>query len=120
MTSVGTLHLEPPITTRPHVDTRVLIVAAVRLYREGMAASLDKRERLLVVGTARNRVEALDLIATCSPDVVILDMATCDSIDLVRTLQVTTPALKTIAFGVEGDEREIIAFAQAGVAGYVP
>lgn len=120
MTSVGTLHFEPPVTTRPHVDTRVLIVAAVRLYREGMAASLDKRERLLVVGTARNRVEALDLIATRSPDVVVLDMATCESIDLVRTLQATAPALKTIAFGVEGDEDEIIAFAQAGVAGYVP
>jgi DNA-binding NarL/FixJ family response regulator len=120
MNSVGTLNLGPPATLRSPVNIRLLIVAAVRLYREGMAASLDKRERLMVVGTARNRVEALDLIATCSPDVVILDMATCDSIDLVRTLQVTTPALKTIAFGVEGDEREIIAFAQAGVAGYVP
>jgi two-component system nitrate/nitrite response regulator NarL len=120
MSSVGTLNLGPPATARPHADIRVLIVAAVRLYREGMAASLDKRERLLVVGTARNRVEALDLVATRSPDVVILDMATGESIDLVRALQTTAPELKTVAFGVEGDQREIIAFAQAGVAGYVP
>jgi DNA-binding NarL/FixJ family response regulator len=98
----------------------VLIVAAVRLYGDGMAASLDKRERLLVVGTARSRLEALDLIATNAPDVVVLDTATGESIDLVRALQAKAPALKTIAFGVESDEREIIAFAQAGVAGYVP
>jgi DNA-binding NarL/FixJ family response regulator len=120
MGSVGALNFGPTATARPHVDVRVLIVAAVRLYREGMAASLDKRERLLVVGTARNRVEALDLVSAHSPDVVVLDMATGESVDLVRTLRATMPELKTVAFGVEGDEREIIAFAQAGVAGYVP
>jgi DNA-binding NarL/FixJ family response regulator len=98
----------------------VLIVAAVRLYREGMAASLDRRDRLVVVGTAKSRVDALDLVAALSPDVVVLDMATGESVDFVRTLQLTAPEVKTVVFGVEGDEAEIIAFAQAGVAGYVP
>ena len=109
-------------TARPHtgVDIRVLIVAAVRLYRDGMAVSLDRKERLLVVGAASSRLEALDLIATNAIDVVLIDIAAGESIDLVRTLQTKSPALKTIAFGVESDEPEIIAFAQAGVAGYVP
>jgi DNA-binding NarL/FixJ family response regulator len=39
---------------------------------------------------------------------------------LVRTLQVAVPEVKAVAFGVKGDEREIVAFAEAGVAGYVP
>jgi DNA-binding NarL/FixJ family response regulator len=122
VSSVTTLTLEPPAPTRPHLDVeiRVLIVAAVRLYGDGIAASLDRIERLLVVGTARTRIEALDLIARRSPDVLILDAATDECIDLVRMLHTTAPALKTLAFGVEGHEREIIAFAQAGVAGYVP
>jgi len=121
VSSATTLTLEPPAPARLHVaaDVRVLIVAAVRLYRDGIAASLDRIERLLVVGTARSRFEALDLIARHSPDVLVLDAATDDSIDLVRTLHTTAPALKTLAFGVEGHEGEIIAFAQAGVAGYV-
>lgn len=115
--------LEPPAQARPDVDgdvdIRVLIVAAVRLYGDGIAASLEGIERLQVVGTARSRAEALDLIARRSADVLILDAATGESIDLVRTLHMAAPALKTLAFGVEGHEREVIAFAQAGVAGYV-
>ena len=43
-----------------------------------------------------------------------------ESVDFVRTLQLTAPEVKTVVFGVEGDEAEIVAFAQAGVAGYVP
>jgi DNA-binding NarL/FixJ family response regulator len=122
VSSVTTLTLEPPTAARPHVDVdiRVLIVAAVRLYGDGIAASLGRIERLAVVGTARSRVEALDLVARRTPDVLVLDAATGESIDLVRTLQTTVPTLKTLAFGVEGHEREIIAFAEAGVAGYVP
>src|SRR5262245_31979531 len=121
MSSAGTLNLDTQFVLRPPGDgIRVLIVAAVRLYRDGMAANLDRRDRMVVVGTARNRVEALDQVSALSPDIVVLDMATGESVDLVRTLQVTAPEVRTVAFGVEGDEREIIAFAQAGVAGYVP
>lgn len=121
MSSADTLNLHHQVVALPSaVGIRVLIVAAVRLYREGMASSLDRRDRIVVVGTARNRPEALDLVAELSPDVVVLDMATGESVDLVRTLQVAVPEVKAVAFGVEGNEREIIAFAQAGVAGYVP
>jgi len=98
---------------------RVLIVAAVRLYREGMAASLDKRDRLVVVGTAANRADALDVLAASPPDVVVLDM-TEQSADLVRAIAQAAPEVKTIVFAVTGDEREIVAFAEAGVSGYVP
>jgi len=97
---------------------RVLVVAAVRLYREGTAASLDKRDRLVVVGTAANRADALDVLAACTPDVVVLDM-TEQSADLVRAIAQAAPDVKTIAFAVTGDEREIVAFAEAGVSGYV-
>ena len=72
------------------------------------------------MGAARNRGEALDCVARHSPDIVVFDMASGESLDLVRTLKAMAPELKAVAFGVEGDEREIIAFAQAGVAGYVP
>jgi hypothetical protein len=38
---------------------RVLIVADVRLDRDGLAASLGGRQRLLVVGTTANRTDAM-------------------------------------------------------------
>src|SRR5947207_1924455 len=104
MTSAATLNLDPRCVARPQDGIHVVIVAAVRLYREGMAGSLDKRDRLGVVGTARNHVEALNLVTTLTPDVVVLDMSTEQSVDLVRAIRAAAPDVKTVAFGVEGDE----------------
>jgi two-component system nitrate/nitrite response regulator NarL len=99
---------------------RILIVAAVRLYREGMASCLGKRDDLAVVGTAANGIDALERVAALAPNVVLLDTATEDGVSLIRTLRETAPRVKTVLFAVENDERAIIASAEAGVAGYLP
>ena len=112
--------LAPSRATRSTSAIRVLIVAAVRLYREGMAASLDKRDRLVVIGTAGTSVAALDLAAALGVDVVVLDMAIEQSVDLVRAIRRIVPDVKAVAFGVDGNETDIVALAEAGVAGYVP
>ena len=99
---------------------RILVVAGVRLYREGMASCLDKRENLAVVGTTASCAETLDQVASLRPDVVLLDAAAADRVTLIRALRETRPQVKTVLFAVENDEREIIACAEAGVAGYLP
>jgi len=105
----------------PTPDTvRIVVVAAVRLYREGMASCLEKREGLAVVGTAANCAETIEQVATVRPDVVLLDTAAEDRVILIRTLRETAPLVKTVLFAVENDEPEIIACAEAGVAGYLP
>ena len=98
---------------------RVLVIAGVRLYREGMALNLDDREALNVVGSAATRAEALPLITAVQPAVVVLDMATDRSLDLVRAIKKADPRVKIVAFAVEEHEPEIIACAEAGVDGYV-
>jgi DNA-binding NarL/FixJ family response regulator len=101
-------------------SVRILVVVAVRLYREGMASCLEKREDLAVVGGAATCAEALDLAAVLRPDVVLLDTAVADRVTLVRALRETAPHVKTVLFAIENDEPEIIACAEAGVAGYLP
>lgn len=103
----------------PAERIRVLVVAGVRLYREGMALNLGNRERLSVVGSAASPVEALRLVKAIPPAVVVLDMAAEQSLDLVRALKEAAPPVKVIAFAVEEHEPEIIACAEAGVDGYV-
>ena len=98
----------------------IFIVAAVRFYREGMASCLHKRDGLAVVGTAAGCAETLAQVAAARPDVVLLDTSVDDAVDLLRTLHATAPQIKTVLFAVENNEREIIACAEAGVAGYLP
>jgi DNA-binding NarL/FixJ family response regulator len=107
-----------PLQSSPGV--RVLIVAAVRLYREGMASCLDKRDELAVVGTAATCDAALDRAVALAPDIVLLDTAIDRGVELVRALREATPPVKTVLFAVENDERAIIACAEAGAAGYLP
>ncbi|MBV9881173.1 MAG: response regulator transcription factor [Gemmatirosa sp.] len=100
--------------------TRVLVIADVRLYRDGLADGLASHDRLAVLGAVRSGDEAMALLAATQPDVVVLDMAARDSLALVRAVRDTVPNAKTIAFAVEEVEHEILACVEAGVAGYVP
>ena len=72
------------------------------------------------MGMARNRDEALDLVASAEPDVAVLDMATRGSLEIVRAISEAAPPVKVIAFAIEELEGAIVACAEAGVAGYVP
>lgn len=99
---------------------RVAIIAEVRLYREGLASNLASRRNLVIVGTAGNAAGALALVASTQPDVVVLDMATPESLHIVDVIGRDAPNVKIIAFAVEESAPEILACAEAGVAGYVP
>jgi two-component system, NarL family, nitrate/nitrite response regulator NarL len=104
---------------RPSEAIRLLIVAGVRLYREGMASNLDHREGFSVVGTAGTHPEALDLVGVLRPAVVVLDMAVDRSLELVAAVKCLDRAVKVIAFAVEENDPDIIACAEVGVDGYV-
>jgi two-component system, NarL family, nitrate/nitrite response regulator NarL len=99
---------------------RLLIVADVRLYREGMRDVLARRPQFSAVATAGDEDEALGLIAELQPDVVIVDMATRHSLDVVRGIRRADPRTRVVGFGVQEVEGEILACAEAGLAGYVP
>jgi two-component system, NarL family, nitrate/nitrite response regulator NarL len=99
---------------------RIIVVADVRLYREGLAGRLASRPELAVVGSAGHRDEALALLATAEPHVVVLDMAMRDSLQAVRAIRSQDPTIRIVAFAVDESEGNISACAEAGVAGYVP
>lgn len=98
---------------------RIFVSADVRLYREGLAATLSK-ERFTLVGTASSRAEARVQAQRLRPDVVIVDIGMAEAFDLVRELKSDLPSVRVIAFAVDDDLRSVIRCAEAGVAGYVP
>ena len=98
---------------------RVLIVAEIRLYREGLAAMLRaESEGIDVVATAAGADDAVRGLRDLSPDIVLLDMAP-DNAWLVRALEAAVPGTRVVALAVPENEREVLACAEAGVAGFV-
>jgi two-component system, NarL family, nitrate/nitrite response regulator NarL len=99
---------------------RVLVVAGIRLFREGLAQILDRREGLTVVGMARDSTEALASIRQLNPQIVLLDMADAESQAMAREFGNLTPQIRVVALGVADVEGAVLACAEAGVSEYVP
>lgn len=104
--------------TRHSRTISVLIVADVRLYREGLAASLSSRDYLQVFAVGAGRLDAGTRARELAPDVVIVDIATRESLELIRDLHDQVPT-KILAFAVEEVTSDILECAEAGAAGYV-
>lgn len=109
-TSVSELH---------ETAIRVIVVAHVRLYRDGLAAALGARSRIVVVGTSGSYSDTLRLVEETSPDVAIVDTGVAQANDLMLELRAQAPATSVIAFAVQEDIGTIVDCAEAGAAGYV-
>jgi len=98
---------------------RVLIVARVRLYRDGLAQALARDPRLRVVGTAAEANDGLKRVFELRPDVVLTDLEMPGGDRLVRACVRAAPDSKVLALCVSDSELELLNAAEAGVSGYV-
>lgn len=99
---------------------RVLIVSDIRLYQDGLSQILGAEPRLQVVGAAGDLRTAVDFARQRPADIALVDLAMAQSAATARDLHTAVPTLKIVALGVRDSETDVIAAAEAGVAGYVP
>jgi DNA-binding NarL/FixJ family response regulator len=97
---------------------RVLVVGEIRLYREGLAQALADEPAIDVVGTAVGGSDALAQIAQLEPELVLVDLMQ-GGLELVRVLRQRESGPSVLAVSVRDSEEEVLACAEAGVAGYV-
>jgi two-component system, NarL family, nitrate/nitrite response regulator NarL len=109
--------IDAPTVGGPAIRTAV--AGEIAIYREGLAEILDREPGIDVVATATSAEETLEIVARIRPRVVLLDMAMPKSIDAVHAVNATASEVKVLALCVPDIEHEIIACAEAGVAGYV-
>src|SRR3954451_21136207 len=98
---------------------RVLICSDVRIYREGLAEVLSRRAGVTVAGMAANGPDCIGQVLERSVDVVLLDMSAAKSIAILREVSAASGTARVVALGVAETEAEVVACAEAGVAGYV-
>jgi DNA-binding NarL/FixJ family response regulator len=102
----------------PPRDERILIIDDCTLYRENLAAIFVLNGIAAPSGAwdVPSLVKALD---GTQPSIVLLNMATRGSALLLRAAMGISPNVRVIVLGAsEDDESEIVACAEAGVAGY--
>ena len=107
-------------TTPPQlVIIRIFIAAPFRLYRDGLAEILSGEDGIAVVGSAAYGREAVDRIRELEPDVVLLDPAIPEGADAIRELADPSAMVRVVALAAPEVEAETIAWAEAGVSGFV-
>ena len=97
----------------------MFVVADVRIYREGLAERLSTHPRLTVLGTSANRADARERVQELRPHVVLIDIATRESLELIGDLREAAVHSKVLALAVEESAPDIIECAEAGATGYV-
>jgi two-component system, NarL family, nitrate/nitrite response regulator NarL len=98
---------------------RALVVADIRLYRDGLADLLARESDIDVVGRAGAGDEASGLASHEVPDVIVLDMAMLESTTMARRLRRACPQTKIVALAVPETEPHVLACAEAGAVAYV-
>jgi DNA-binding NarL/FixJ family response regulator len=97
----------------------LVVIAQVRLYREGLATLFAEREGFAVSATAIDREDGLACIRERSPDIVLLALAPSSSPALVREIVSAAPDTSVVVLGVSDDDPDVLPLAEAGAAGYV-
>ncbi len=111
-----------PSTSRPTAGgrTRVMVVDDNAGFRESLLALLDAGG-LDVVGVAGSGHEALNIVTTVDPDVVLMDvrMPGIDGIETTRRLKAAHPTLGVVALSGHEDQEIVREMLVAGASGYV-
>jgi DNA-binding NarL/FixJ family response regulator len=96
-----------------------LIVSEICFLRESLAEILT-RAGISVCGQSATLPGALAIAAAERPDIVLLDVAFPGAIEAATSLAAARPQASVVALAVAETEENVLAWAEAGIAGYVP
>jgi two-component system response regulator NreC len=100
---------------------KVVIADDHAVVREGIKMILSREPDIEIVGEASNGREALDLVATAKPIVVVMDisMPEMGGIEATRRVKEAYPKVNVLALTMHEDESYVFQLLKAGASGYV-
>jgi DNA-binding NarL/FixJ family response regulator len=101
--------------------TRVLLADDHGLVRAGIRALIEKIPNVEVVGEASNGREALELVKSKLPNLVLMDvgMAELGGLEALPRIVKNFPSVKVIILSAHANEEYVIRALRSGAAGYM-
>jgi DNA-binding NarL/FixJ family response regulator len=101
---------------------RVLLADDHAIVRDGLHAILTTRPGIEVVGFATNGREAVALVRTLQPAVVVMDviMQELNGIEATRKIVAEWPNVRVIGLSMHSDRAYVAAMLKAGACAYLP
>ena len=113
-----------PDTTPPQKSTlshlRLLLVDDHALFLEGLR-NLLALEKIEVVGTAGDGLEALEKARSLRPDMILMDvqMPRCDGLSATRLIKAEMPEIKIVMLTMSEDDHDLFEAVKSGASGYL-
>ena len=100
---------------------KVLICDDQAIVTEGLAKILASDAEIVVVGTAHDGVEAIDLVEKLAPDLVLMDlkMPVCNGIIATRKIHEQFPTVQVLVLTTYDDDEWLFDALRSGAAGYL-
>jgi DNA-binding NarL/FixJ family response regulator len=100
---------------------KVLITDDQRVVREGLATIVEAFPDTEVVGLAEDGAQALELVRSGRPDVVLMDlrMPRMDGVAATRAIRAEHPEVAVVVLTTYADDESILAALSAGASGYL-
>jgi DNA-binding NarL/FixJ family response regulator len=100
----------------------VVVVDDHAIVRDGLVALLGAMDGTHVVGQAESAADALALVATEQPDVVVMDIqmpGELDGIEATRRITAEHPDVRVVMLTMNEDDETVVSAIRAGASGYL-
>jgi len=100
---------------------KVFVIDSNVLFREGIRQALSQTDDVEVVGESDINIEAVELVASFSPQVVLLDIGLplLSGLRLVRQITQRSPAVSVVTLTPYDDDEHLFQAIKSGAAGYL-
>jgi DNA-binding NarL/FixJ family response regulator len=100
---------------------KVLIVDDHQVVRQGLRTFLDLNDDILVIGEAADGMQAIELAAQLSPDIILMDlvMPGLDGISAISRLKSMGTGARVIALTSFTEDNKVFPAIQAGASSYL-
>lgn len=101
---------------------KILIVDDHPMMRDALQMAFTDETDLLVIGEAGDAIEALKLLETLTPDIILMDllMPNMNGLEAIAKIVEANPQARILVLSSMEDEERIISAVQAGALGYFP